>query len=488
MDELPDLEKLSIAEKDQLICELLLLRALVRDQAAQLAALQATVTELKARLAQNSRNTSKPPSSDGLNKPKPKSLRKPGSRASGGQKGHEGQTLKQVAKPDRFVPHLPPSHCDACQRPLGDPAVVETRQVFDLPPLRFEVTEHQVLAAQCTCGNICRGKFPDGILAPVQYGPAALAAAVHLTHHHMMPVQRTAALMGDFFGLPMAEATVLAAAGEACDRLKPTVKSIGEAIRAAEVAHADETGLRVAGSLHWMHVLATTTLTWVACHAKRGREAFDALDILPGFLGTLIHDGWKPYRDLACRHGLCNTHHLRELTYIFEELGQAWAGRMIDLLLAACHEVGGAKKADSPLPPGRVADYRTRYTEILNEGDAVSPLVQKSGKRGRTRQSKAANLLLRLRTYADDVWRFATDHNVPFTNNLAEQAVRMPKVKQKISGGFRTENGAATFCTLRSYLATMHKQGENLFQALTLTFQGQPPQPRFAASRAARPE
>jgi len=477
MDDLPDLARLSVAEKDELIRELWPLRALVRDLAAQVTALQAKVTELEARLAQNSRNSSKPPSSDGLNKPKPKSLRKTGQHPRGGQKGHVGRTLKKVAAPDHVVTHLPPLHCDECHRSLDTPAVIETRQVFDLPPLRYEVTEHQVFAAQCACGKICRGAFPEGVSAPVQYGPAALAAVVHLTHHHMMPVQRTTALMGDFFGLPMAEATVLAASDEARIRLQPTVDSIGRAIQAAEVAQADETGMRVAGSLHWMHVLATTMLTWVACHAKRGRQAFDALDILPGFGGTLIHDGWKPYRDLACQHGLCNAHHLRELTYAFEELGQAWAGRMIDLLVAACHEVN---VAGSPLPAGQVTDFRSRYADIIAEGEAFNPLVQKSGKRGRTRQSKAANLLLRLRTYADDVWRFATDHNVPFTNNLAEQAVRMPKVKQKISGGFRTKDGADTFCTIRSYLATMHKQGANLFHALTLTFQGQPPQPRFS--------
>jgi transposase len=282
--------------------------------------------------------------------------------------------------------------------------------------------------------------------------------------------------MGDFFGLPMAEATVLAAGEEARDRLAATVDAIGRAIQSADVAHADETGMRVAGSLHWMHVLATTTLTWVACHAKRGRQAFDALGLLPGFLGTLIHDGWRPYRDLACQHGLCNAHHLRELTYVFEELGQPWAGRMVDLLVAACDQVNAL---DGPMPTVQLANFRLRYQEILAEGDALNPLAPKSGKRGRTRQSKAANLIWRLRTYADDVWRFATDHNVPFTNNLAEQAVRMPKVKQKISGGFRTRNGADTFCTIRSYLATLHKQRVNLFHALTLTFQGHPPQPQF---------
>lgn len=474
MDELPDLAQLNVAEKDELIRDLW---SLVRTLSAQVTTLQTKVLELEARLAQNSRNSSKPPSSDGLNKPKPKSLRKRGERPTGGQKGHQGHTLEKVAYPDRIIRHAPPAQCDICQRPLPEAQVAETRQVFDLPALSFEVTEHQVLAAPCGCGKICRGEFPGGIVSPVQYGPTVLAAVVHLTHHHMMPVQRTAALMGDFFGLPMADATVLAASEDARVRLQPTVDSIGQAIAASDIAHADETGMRVAGSLHWMHVLATGMLTWVACHAKRGKEAFDAFAILPGFLGTLIHDGWRPYRELLCKHGLCNAHHLRELTYVFEEFNQAWAGRMIDLLVTACHEV---KELGCPLPADRLADFRARYNQILVAGEVVNPLAPKSGKRGRTRQSKAANLLLRLRLYADDVWRFATDHNVPFTNNLAEQAVRMPKVKQKISGGFRTKNGADTFCVIRSYLATMHKQGSNLFHSLTLTFQGQIPQPRFA--------
>lgn len=467
MDELPDLARLSVAEKDELIRELF----------ARVRALTTRVIELEARLALNSRNSSKPPSSDGLNKPKPKSLRKLGLHPTGGQKGHPGETLKQVAKPDRVVEHPAPSHCDACHTLLQDAKVVESRQVFDLPPLRFEVTEHQVFAASCRiCGKTCRGDFPDGVLAPVQYGPAARAAVVHLTHHHMMPVQRTGELMGDFFGLPMADATVLAACEEARERLAPTVEAIGQAIQAGEVAHADETGMRVAGTLHWMHVLATTALTWVGCHAKRGKLAFDDFGLLAGFLGTLIHDGWKAYRDLACQHGLCNAHHLRELIYLFEELNQPWAGRMIDLLVAACDTVN---LLDGPMPAAQLANFRLRYQEILAEGDLLNPLVPKSGKPGRTKQSKAANLIWRLRTYADDVWRFAFDHRVPFTNNLAEQAVRMPKVKQKVSGGFRTKNGADTFCTIRSYLATLHKQNTNLFQALTLTFQGHPPQPRF---------
>jgi transposase len=315
------------------------------------------------------------------------------------------------------------------------------------------------------------------VSAPVQYGSRLKAAVVQLTHHHMMPVSRTGDLMGDLFGLPLSDATVLAINAEAGAMLAPTVAAMSEAFKTTAVVHADETGMKVAGKLFWLHVLATTLMTWIGAHANRGKQAFDAFGILGEFVGTLIHDGWKPYRDLACTHALCNAHHLRELTYAFEEMGQAWANRMIELLVAACHEVN---QVGGMLTPDRLAFYRTEYDAILTTGEAANPRAPPSGKPGRTKQSKALNLIDRLRDHADDVWRFATDHNVPFSNNVAEQAVRMPKVKQKISGGFRTQAGLDTFCTIRSYLATLHKQGANLFHSLTQAFQGSVPQPRFA--------
>lgn len=474
MEALPNLDLLSVAEKDDLIRALF---AQVTALTAQVAMLAAKVAELEGRLAQNSRNSSKPPSSDGLNKPKPKSLRRAGQNPSGGQKGHTGHTLKKVAQPDHIESHRPPGHCAACHLPLPDAVVVETRQVFDIPPPRHEVTEHRVLEARCTCGRVYRGKFPAAVSTPVQYGSRIKAAVVHLTHHHMMPVARTGALTGDLFGLPISDGTVLAINGEARTLLAPVVSAMGEALKTVPVAHADETGMRVAGQLHWLHVLSTATLTWIGAHMNRGRKAFDAFGILPAFTGTLIHDGWKPYRDLGCTHGLCNAHHLRELTYVFEEIGQAWAQRLIDLLIGACHEV---EACGGPLAEARIAHYRAAYAGILADGEAANPRAPPSGKRGRTRQGKALNLIDRLRAHADDVWRFMTNHGVPFSNNIAEQAVRMPKVKQKISGGFRTAAGLETFCTIRSYLATLHKQGGNLFHALTLAFQGNPPQPRFA--------
>ena len=484
MKTLPDLDRLSHADKDELIRALFAQVTFLTDQVATLTAqvaqveiLTAKVAELEGRLALNSRNSSKPPSSDGLNKPKPKSLRVAGQNPSGGQAGHKGHTLKKVSHPDHTEQHRPPAHCEVCLRPLGEGIVVDTRQVFDIPPMRFEVTEHQLLEARCTCGKVCRGVFPEAVSAPVQYGPHIKAVAVHLTHHHMMPIARTGSLTGDLFGLPLSDATVLAAIDEAKDRLQPTVKAIADALKTAPVAHADETGMRVAGKLNWMHFLATATLTWIGCHPNRGKKAFDAFGILAEFFGTLIHDGWKPYRELLCKHGLCNIHHLRELTYLFEEMQQAWAERMIILLREVCHEVN---EVGAPLQAERIGQIRARYEEILCQGEADNPPALSSGNRGKTRQSKATNLLKRLRLYSDDVWRFMTDPGVPFTNNIAEQAVRMPKVKQKISGGFRTQNGAMTFCVIRSYLATLHKQGDNLFHALVLTFQGNPPQPRFS--------
>jgi transposase len=466
METLPDLERLSVAEKD----------ALIGDLWARVVALTATVAELQGRLAKNSRNSSKPPSSDGLNKPKPKSLRICGSKPTGGQKGHTGHTLQRVARPDRIETHAPARQCDACQLPLSAAVVVETRQVFDLPPLQCEVTEHQVLELHCTCGKVHRGTFPAGVSAPVHYGPDSKAAVVLLTHHHMLPLARTGELMGDLCGLPMSDATVLASRADAQVLLAPTVAAMGEALKAAPVAHADETGMRVAGKLHWMHVLVTPLLTWLGAHPNRGKKAFDAFGLLTAFAGTLIHDGWKPDRGLACKHGLCHSHHRRELIYVCEQMGQAWAKCLIDLLVAACHEVA---TAGAPLPAERIAHYHAAYDQILTTGEAANPRAPPSGKRGRTMQGKALNLIDRLRLYADDVWRFMTDPGVPFTDSLGEQAVRMPKVKQKVSGGFRTAGGLETFCTIRSYLATLHKQGTNLYLALTLTFQGSPPQPRF---------
>ena len=409
-------------------------------------------------------------------------MRKPGQNPTGGQKGDKLYTLKKVEQPGHTVIHSPQhTHCKDCDVRLIDPEQAESRQVFDLPRRQFEVTELQVHTAECSCcDKVYWGEFPAGVTSSVQYRQEVKAVAVHLSTYQMLPVKRTAKLIDDLFGLPISEATVISSLNEASERVQPIVDAIGEALLKAKVANADETGLRIKGGLHWIHLLTTPLLTWMACHAKRGKEAFDELGILAFFLGTFVHDGWKSYRELNCLHTLCNVHHLRERVYIFEQCQQTWAEDRIKLLTLACHEVNEAFKVQVLLSPERCAYFRGRYTEILTVGEALNQLLPSLGKQGRVKQSKATNLLLRLRAYEEDVWRFAYNHDIPFTHNLAEQSVPMPKVKQKVSGFFRTELGAATFCTIRSYLATLHKQGNNPLQALIQTFKGQPTQPRFA--------
>jgi len=482
MQALPDLSELSHSEKDELIR---LLWSMLQGQAKQIAALQTQVADLQSKLNINSRNSSKPPSSDGLNKPSPKSLRVAGEKPTGGQKGHPGSTLRQATQPDKVVVHDVPDQCQACQRKLPFAYVSETRQVFDLPVLQFEVTEHHAMQAICSCGHVHTGEFPVDVNAAVQYGPRAQAAMVHLNQNHAVSVQRTAALMKDFFNLPVSQATVVKAALVGAEILQSTVQDIGQAAVASAVVHADETGIRVARTLHWLHVLATDTLTWLGCHPKRGGEAFDALALLNQFKGILVHDGWIPYKALQCQHALCNAHHLRELTYLLEEQGQAWAGDMIELLSQASHldnvncADGQSPKYSSQKYQGEVRDLRDLYEAILAQAQAENPIVPATGKRGRPKQSKATNLIGRLRDYSDDVWRFMIQPNVPFTNNLAEQTVRMPKVKQKVSGCFRTPQGAKAYCVIRSYCATLHKQGANIFESLVTAFKGAPPQPSF---------
>ena len=280
----------------------------------------------------------------------------------------------------------------------------------------------------------------------------------------------------DTFALEVSQTAVIKAATAASAKLTPVVGAIAEALKSEPIVHADETGMRVNKALHWLHTAASGALTFMARHARRGKEAFEAIGVLPGYAGTLIHDGWVPYRALACRHGLCNAHHLRELVYVHEQMHQAWAKDAFDVLLHAHEQMQSTGK---PLHPHQVDHLRFVFEEILHQGEQVNPRQSATGKRGRPKQSKALNLIDRLREHGDDVWRFATDVGVPFTNNLAEQAVRMPKVKQKISGCFRTEEGADVYCTIRSYLATLHKQGQNLFDALVQTFKTTPPMPTF---------
>lgn len=474
MKELPDLSKLSHPEKDALIHALW---EMVQSLTAKVDALTAEVAELKGRLAKDSHNSSKPPSSDGLRKPK--SLRQASGKKPGGQTGHPGSTLRQVATPDHVVEHAPPEICE-CGLTLAVGEVVEARQVMDLPPLAVEVTEHRCLSITCTCGKVHRGEFPHGITEAIQYGTRLKALSVYLTQYQLLPMRRSAELIEELFGAPISAASIYTYVRQSAAHLAQTVEGIKVGVQVAAVAHFDESGLRVKGALAWLHTAATTLLSWYGHHARRGLVAMEEFGILPHFTGVAVHDGLAAYRDYDCLHGLCNAHHLRELVWLDETLGQPWSADMIAVLLDAKTAAELAKAQQQVVSAAQVAEVRKRFDAVVADGLLLNPPKPAlEGRRRPVKQSPATNLLLRLRRYTDDVLRFLTDPAVPFDNNLAERAIRMPKLKQKVSGCFRTPHGADYFCTIRSYLATLRKQGIPLFDSLVKSFLGQTPQPQL---------
>lgn len=464
MKALPELSSLSHDQKDELI----------RTLFEMVQRLTARVEELEARLSKDSHNSSKPPSSDGLSK-KTRSLRVASGRKPGGQVGHPGKTLKRASHVDNVIDHPVPQRCP-CGAPLDETRarIHERRQVFDIPVARYQVTEHHTRQLRCACGVVHQSAFPEGVTEVVQYGPNVRALAVHLTHGQLLPVARSAQLISQLFGLNLSQASVLAWIDEASQRLRPAVEHIAQALVGVPVAHADESGLRVAACLHWLHTVASDKLTWYGVHAKRGMPAIEDHGILRRRIAVLVHDCWPPYWDLDCVHALCNAHLLRELTFVHESTGQGWAKRMMGLLQRANQRCETARQEDkTALTTRQIRWISQRYGEILAQAGADNPQAARQNKRrGRVKQSVAFNLISRMRQHAAAVLRFVTDLRVPFTNNLGERAIRMPKVKQKISGCFRTLKGAQDFCTIRSYLDTMHKQGHNLFEALRSAFMG----------------
>jgi transposase len=479
MPSLPDLSQLSHAQKDELIMALF---AQVQTLLSNQALLHQRTQGLEARLGLNSRNSSKPPSSDGLRKPAPKSLRVAGQRPSGGQKGHPGNTLRTSESVDAVIEHKGAEVCATCQSTLLHHETIDQRQVFDLPPLRLQVIEHHLMRSYCTCGAVHEGTWPQGVTGAVQYGAGVKALAVHLSQQHLVPLGRVCALMQDAFGVSLSQASVASFNAQAAQALVPTVAAIGQAVKSQAVVHADESGIRVKGKLHWLHCLVSQQLTWLGQHARRGAQAFEALGLLAGVRGTLVHDGLASYKELQCTHALCNAHHLRELVFVHEQERpfDGWAKEMMDLLMQANREVG---QHGGSLAKERQRWYEAQWDVLLARADSFNPentdYLLHAPRRGRHKQSKAFNLIRRLRMHRAEVWRFMTEPGVPFTNNLAEQALRMCKVKQKISGCFRTVDGANTFFTIRSYLQTMTKQKQNLLQCLTSVFNGQPIQPQF---------
>lgn len=449
--------------------------------------LRKRVDELEQQLAKNSRNSGKPPSTDGFKKPAPKSLRKKGRRTTGGQPGHRGHTLEMAEQPDHTEHHRV-EHCGCCGRSLADqaPAGIEKRQVHDLPPIRLVVTEHRAESKRCTCGHLNKAGFPEGVNAPAQYGPGVKAAAVYLKHYQFIPYDRTCELLADLFGCPMSEGTLATILAKSHELAAEPAEKIKTLIERAPVVHFDETGSRVEGKRWWLHSASTAGATHYDVHRKRGGEAIDEIGILPDFKGRAIHDFWKPYFGYTCPHGLCNAHHLRELTFVHEQLKEDWAKRMIDCLVDMKNDVDQAGRTSSSLSETRIRALERRYQSILDEGYAANPLKphgpNAKKKRGRRKKTKARNLLERLDHHRSEVLAFLYDFDVPFDNNLAERDIRMMKVQQKISGTFRSEEGAKAFCRIRGYISTARKNALGAMDALTRLFEGNPFVPGFNSS------
>jgi len=444
--------------------------------------LRATVQELKDQLAKNSQNSGKPPSSDGLKKPRTRNRRQKGKRRSGGQPGHQGHTLEMVVEPDHIERHgleVCP-HCTADLQEI-EPVQVERRQVFDLPSVKIEVTEHQAEVKECPhCGHEVKGCFPAEVRQPVQYGPRIKAQAVYLNSYQLIPLARLCELLEDFYGHVPSEAFILKANTQFVDQTRQTMETIQETLKSVDVLHCDESGMRVGGCLNWLHVASTNELTYYTAHPKRGQEAMCDMGILPDFQGRVMHDHWQSYLQFdTCRHAFCNAHHLRELQFIVDQYDQAWAQDMIGLLLDIKTEVDAAPSDWMALPSLRISHYSQLYDDLLQQGFDANPPPEHPPprKRGRKKQSPPKNLLDRLHKHKAETLAFMHDFRVPFDNNLAERDVRMIKVKQKISGTFRTRSGADTFCAIRSYISTARKQGSNVIQAIHDAFSGQPFRP-----------
>ena len=444
--------------------------ALVSALSAENTLLKARLAELERRLGLNSSNSGKPPSSDGLKKPpRVSSLRTKSGKKSGGQKGHKGHTLLQTCSPDGIVHHFPET-CVQCGTALA-PDMAQAhiaRQVFDLPPPQpLLVTEHRAHDCRCgACGTITRGTFPAGVTAPVQYGARISALVVYFLHWQFVPENRLASLMSDLFGVSLSAATLARMSRICAVRLAGFAATLRDLVASAPVKHMDETGFRIGGKTQWLHIASTALLTFYRTCAKRG-------SLLANTIGTVVHDHWRPYYTMPdVQHALCNAHHLRELKALVEIEKEDWARKMAMLLRRACHAANLAREKKTPLKPRLIAGFTRRFEAVVAQGlafhIALPPLAnpRKAKRQGPVPRRTGHNLLLRFQARQPDVLRFLSDPAVPFTNNQAERDARMMKLRQKISGGFRSKEGAADFAVIRSFISTAKKQGWNFIHAL----------------------
>jgi transposase len=447
------------------------------------------IQKLEDRLAKNSRNSGKPPSSDGYDQPAPKSLRKRSRRRSGGQVGHKGETLKMVAKPEHIRVHRVKA-CAHCGHAMKRRKAIreEKRQVFDVPPMEIEVTEHRAEIKECPCcGKETRAEFPDEVGKAVQYGTEIKSQMAYLNSEQHIPLERTCDLLEEWYGHRPSDGTIVSACTEAAEKVAPANQAVkGHLVEQEAVVNFDESGFMINGFLNWLHNASTPRLTCYAIHPKRGSVAMNNIGILPRLKGRAVHDDLAAYFLYELEHALCNAHHLRTLLFLLERYPQKWIEPLKDLLLKIKMKVEAAKeKGQTSLSVRQRNLFHKAYDQLIAQGLRANPAPNEKdrtpGQRGRLKQTPARNLLLRLREHKASVLAFMEDFNVPFDNNQAERDLRMMKVKQKVSGGFRSIEGAQNFCQIRGYLSTARKNGVKALAALRLAFAGSPFLPDFVA-------
>ena len=434
------------------------------------------VEELEGQLNQNSTNSSKPPSSDGYTKPAPKSQRKKSGKNPGGQHKHKGHGKSMADKVTETIV-ITPEACPCCGENLQNVAgcKTDTRYVMEMPAIAATVTEYISEEKTCpTCGIGVSAEFPPEAQAPQQYGPNLKAFIVLLAETGMVAMNRVVEILEAVSGIRISDGTVVNTIEKCAKNLEEPVKSIKEGVKGAQVGHFDESGMRSQGKLKWLHTASTKKLTYLELKQKRGKDAMDEIGILNDFKGTAVHDCLASYWNYNCVHSLCNAHLLRELTFIEETTGQSWPKEMIDLLLEIKKSVDSNRlDKKTSVPKVEMTKYIKRYKLLVDEGLNINPEQPKpAGRRGRAKQTKARLLLVRLQERQDEYLRFAKDFNVPFDNNQAERDFRMAKVKQKVSGCFRSDKGEKSFATIYSFMQTIKKNGVTVFGELVKVFKG----------------
>lgn len=434
---------------------------------------QKEIDHLKSIINKDSHNSSKPPSSDDPFKKKKKkinSLRKKGGKV-GGQPGRKGANLQQSKNPD-IIKRIKLNGQCSCGKNKSQGKIIgtETRQIFDVPEIKIQVTEYQAEIHECDCGEIHTADFPEGLKMQAQYGENVKALVVYLKHYGFMSYERLQDFIKDVLNQKISQGTLVNMVNECAKKMEPFSQQIKTSLINSDLVHFDETGFRIEGERYWLHSAGNDQLTYYYPHKFRGKNAMDDIGILPFFKGIAVHDHYISYFKYAlCIHALCNAHHLRELIF-FAEQEEEWAGKIIDCLLDAKKE----KDKGFNFSYKRINYYRNRLNRLLNEGLKIHPKQEKKQKaRGRPKQSKQHNLLKRMKFRINDVLRFILEKIVPFDNNLAERDVRMTKVQQKISGTFRSFTGAINFCIIRSYISTARKQSISIFQAIACSLKNQ---------------